>query len=137
MGRSTRQSRTSMGRCEESRPYVPGRRGAIRARKSNEGDLYRGRNRVCSGVDLPALTPKASEMISESTRPRNPAGHTGLLENTLALASTLVEFFESRFVLIAQESKTAAVQVLIMAGCLILALLLCSLGYVFLITGAV
>ena len=64
-------------------------------------------------------------MISESTRPRNPAGHAGLLENTLALASALVEFFESRFVLIAQESKTAAVQVMIMAGCLILALLLC------------
>lgn len=76
-------------------------------------------------------------MISESTRPRNPAGHAGLLENTLALVSALVEFFESRFVLLAQESKTAAVQVLIMAGCLILALLLCALGYIFLITGAV
>ena len=76
-------------------------------------------------------------MISESTRPRNPAGHAGLLESTLALASALVEFFESRFVLIAQESKTAAVQVLIMAGCLILALLLCAVGYIFLITGAV
>ena len=76
-------------------------------------------------------------MISESTRPRNPAGHAGLLENTLAFASALVEFFESRFVLIAQESKTAAVQVLIMAGCLILALLLCAVGYIFLITGAV
>jgi uncharacterized membrane protein YqjE len=76
-------------------------------------------------------------MISESTRPRNPAGHAGLLENTLALVSALVEFFESRFVLLAQESKTAALQVLIMAGCLILALLLCALGYIFLITGAV
>src|SRR5436190_2069690 len=76
-------------------------------------------------------------MISESTRPRNPAGHAGLLENTLALASAVVEFFESRFVLIAQESKTAAVQILIMAVCLILALLLCALGYIFLITGAV
>ena len=76
-------------------------------------------------------------MISESTPPRNPAGHAGLLENTLALASAIVEFFESRFVLIAQESKTAAVQILIMAVCLILALLLCALGYIFLITGAV
>jgi len=76
-------------------------------------------------------------MISETPRSSNPARHAGLLENTLALASALVEFFESRFVLIAQESKTAAVQVLIMVGCLILALLLCALGYVFLITGAV
>jgi uncharacterized membrane protein YqjE len=76
-------------------------------------------------------------MISESTRPRNPAGHAGLLENMLAFASALVEFFESRFVLITQESKTAAVQVLIMVSSLILALLLCAVGYIFLITGAV
>ena len=76
-------------------------------------------------------------MISESTRPRNPAVHAGLLENTLALVRAFVEFFESRFVLIAQESKTAALQVMIMAGCLILALLLCASGYIFLITGAV
>jgi uncharacterized membrane protein YqjE len=76
-------------------------------------------------------------MISESPRSRNPAGHPGLLQNLLALISALVEFFESRFVLLAQESKRAAVQVLIMAGCLILALLLSALGYIFLITGAV
>src|SRR5438876_12340185 len=110
MGRSTRQSRTSMGRCEESRPYVPGRRGAIRARKSNEGDLYRGRNRVCSGSDLPALTPKASEMISESPRSTNPAGHAGLLENLLALINALAAFVESRVALVADESNAGAVQ---------------------------
>ncbi|HEY4257088.1 MAG TPA: phage holin family protein [Candidatus Udaeobacter sp.] len=51
--------------------------------------------------------------------------------------SALVEFFESRFALFAQESKTAAVQLLILVGCLIFALLLCALGYVFLITGVV
>ena len=76
-------------------------------------------------------------MISESARSRNPAGHAGLLENVLALVSALTAFFESRFVLVAQESKAALVQVLILAGCLILALLLCALGYIFLITGAV
>src|SRR2546428_8304550 len=76
-------------------------------------------------------------MISESPRSRNPAGHAGLLENLLALLTALAEFFESRFALIAQESKAAAVQVLILAGCLIFALLLCALGYVFLITGVV
>jgi uncharacterized membrane protein YqjE len=76
-------------------------------------------------------------MISESPRSRNPAGHPGLLQNLLALISALVEFFESRFALLAQESKAAGVQVLIMAGCLILALLLSALGYIFLITGAV
>src|SRR5256886_1357388 len=76
-------------------------------------------------------------MISESSRTRNPAGHAGLLENLLALLTALAEFFESRFALVAQESKAAAVQVLILAGCLIFALLLCALGYVFLVTGVV
>jgi uncharacterized membrane protein YqjE len=76
-------------------------------------------------------------MISESSPSRNPAGYAGLLQNLLALASAIAEFFESRFVLLAQESKAAAVQLLILAACLIFALLLCALGYVFLITGAV
>ena len=76
-------------------------------------------------------------MISESPRSRNPAGHAGLLENLLALLTALAEFFESRFALVAQESKAAAVQLLILAGCLIFALLLCAVGYVFFITGVV
>ena len=76
-------------------------------------------------------------MISETTRSRNPAGHAGLLENLLALASALTEFFEGRFTLFAQESKAALVQLLVLAACLILALVLCVLGYVFLIVSAV
>ena len=54
----------------------------------------------------------------------------------LGLISAVVEFFESRFALLAQESKTAAVQLLILAGC-VFAPLLCAMGYVFLIIGAV
>jgi uncharacterized membrane protein YqjE len=76
-------------------------------------------------------------MISESSRSRNPTGHTGLVQNLVALAAALAEFFESRFLLLARESKTAAVQLLILAGCLIFAILLSAIGYVFLITGAV
>jgi uncharacterized membrane protein YqjE len=76
-------------------------------------------------------------MISESSRSRNPAGHAGLVQNLFALVSALTEFFESRFALVARESKAAAVHVLILAGCLIFAVLLCAVGYVFLITGAV
>jgi len=76
-------------------------------------------------------------MISESPRSHNPAGHAGLLENLLALASALADFFESRFALLAEESKAAALQVLILASCLILAVVLSSLGYIFLITGTV
>ena len=76
-------------------------------------------------------------MISESSRSRNPAGHAGLLQNLFALANALAEFFGSRFTLLAEESKAAAVQVLILVGCLIFAVLLCAIGYVFLITGAI
>jgi uncharacterized membrane protein YqjE len=76
-------------------------------------------------------------MISETTRCRNPAGHAGLLENLLAFLSALTEFFEDRFALFAQESKAALVQLLMLAACLILALVFCVLGYVFLIASAV
>ena len=76
--------------------------------------------------------------MSSGTLPaRNPAGHSGLLENALALISAVVAFFESRFVLLAQESKSAAVQVLMLVGCVIAALALCLMGYVFLIVSAV
>jgi uncharacterized membrane protein YqjE len=76
-------------------------------------------------------------MISKKTRSRNPAEHGGLVENLLALASALTEFFEGRYALFAQESKVALVQLLVLAACLILALVLCVLGYVFLIVSAV
>jgi len=75
--------------------------------------------------------------MSASTRSRNPAGHAGLLGNLLALLNALAGFFESRFALLAEESKVAAVQLLILVSCVVFALLLCALGYVFLITGAV
>ena len=77
-------------------------------------------------------------MISNTTRSPNPAGHAGLLENLLALTRALTQFFESRFALFAQESKAALVQLLVLVGCSILALVFCVLGYVFLIaTGVV
>jgi len=76
-------------------------------------------------------------MISETARSRNPAGHAGLLENLFAFASALTEFFESRFALVAQESKAALVQLLVLVGCLILALILFAFGYGFLIASVV
>ena len=76
-------------------------------------------------------------MSSESFPSRNPAGHSGLLDNALALISAVVAFFEGRFVLLAQESKSAAVQLLILVGRVIAALALCLMGYVFLIVSAV
>ena len=76
-------------------------------------------------------------MSSESPSSRNPAGHSGLLDNALGLLSAIVEFFEIRFALAAQESKSAALQLLILVGCVIAALALCVMGYVFLIVSAV
>jgi uncharacterized membrane protein YqjE len=76
-------------------------------------------------------------MISDTTRSRNPARHAGLLENLLALASALTECFEGRFALFAQESKAALMQLLVLAACLLLALVFCVSGYVFLIASAV
>src|SRR5207248_3630629 len=76
-------------------------------------------------------------MISETTRSRNPAGHAGLLQNLLALTGPLADFFESRFALIAEESKAAFVQLLVLASYLVLALILCAFGYVFMIASAV
>jgi uncharacterized membrane protein YqjE len=69
--------------------------------------------------------------------PSNPTGHAGLLENLVALASALADFFQSRFALFAQESKAAFVQLLVLGTYLVLALILCLLGYVFLVAGAV
>ena len=76
-------------------------------------------------------------MSSGSPPSRNPAGHFGLIDNALALLSAIVEFFEIWFALAAQESKAAAVQLLILVGCVIAALALCLMGYVFLVVSAV
>ena len=76
-------------------------------------------------------------MSSESPSSRNPAGHSGLIDNALGLLSAIVEFFQIRFALAAEESKAAALQLLILVGCVIAALALCGMGYVFLIVSAV
>ena len=76
-------------------------------------------------------------MSSENATSRNPAGHSGLLDNALGLLSAIAEFFESRFALAAQESKAAGLQILILIGCVIAASALCVMGYVFLIVSAV
>ena len=76
-------------------------------------------------------------MADKATRSRNPAGHAGLLDNLLALASALAGFFESRFALFSKESKAALAQMLGLAACLLAAVILFAIGYVFLIVSAV
>jgi uncharacterized membrane protein YqjE len=76
-------------------------------------------------------------MSSESPGSRNPTGHSGLLGSALALISTAAEFFETRFALLAKESRSAAVQMLILITSLVVAMALSVMGYVFLVVSAI
>ena len=76
-------------------------------------------------------------MTGETTRFRNPAGRAGLISNLLALLNALAGFVESRFALLAKESKAALVQGLVLICCLFAAVILFALGYLFLIVSAV
>ncbi len=76
-------------------------------------------------------------MADEATRSRNPAGRAGLLDNLLALLSALAAFFESRFALLARDSKAALMQMFGLAACFLVALLLFTFGYIFLIASAI
>jgi uncharacterized membrane protein YqjE len=75
----------------------------------------------------------AGEVSPSGSRPR----HAGLIGSLVALAATCADFFESRAALFATESKTAAIQFVIVAVCLVAGLLFFAFGYVFLIVAAV
>jgi uncharacterized membrane protein YqjE len=75
--------------------------------------------------------------MSKTARFRSPAGQAGFVKHLLAIASSLTDFFECRFALFAQESKAAVAQLIVMAACLILALILCLLGYIFVIASVI
>jgi uncharacterized membrane protein YqjE len=62
---------------------------------------------------------------------------TGFIGSLVALASALIEFFESRAALFATESKAALVQFVLVAVCLVAALLFFAFGYIFLLATAV
>jgi len=76
-------------------------------------------------------------MPGETMRFRNPAGHAGLLHNLVSLLNSVAGFLESRIALLAEESKTALVHVLILVGCLAAAAFLAVFGYLFLVASAV
>jgi uncharacterized membrane protein YqjE len=76
-------------------------------------------------------------VISEMTHTRNPAGQDGLLDNLLAFANALTEFFAHRFALFAQDSKAALLQLVVLVACFILAVVFSVLGYIFLVASAV
>lgn len=76
-------------------------------------------------------------MAGESMRFRNPAGHAGLLHSLVSLVNSLAGFLESRIALLATESKTALVHVLVLVGCLAGAAFLAVFGYIFLVASAI
>ena len=65
------------------------------------------------------------------------ARQTGLIGSLVGLASALADFFESRAALLATESKAAAIQFVLIAICLVAAVLFFAFGYVFLLVSAV
>ena len=75
----------------------------------------------------------AGETSPSSSRPRQ----TGLIGSLVALASALADFFESRATLLATESRTALVQFLVAAVCLVAAVLFFVFGYIFLLATVV
>jgi uncharacterized membrane protein YqjE len=76
-------------------------------------------------------------MAGDTMRFRNPAGHAGLLHSLVSLVNSLAGFLESRIALLATESKTALVHVLVLVGCLAGAAFLAVFGYIFLVASAI
>ena len=60
-----------------------------------------------------------------------------MLTNFLGLVNALAGFIESRLALLTRESKAALAQLLALAICLVAALLLFALGYLFLVGAAI
>src|SRR2546422_6959266 len=76
-------------------------------------------------------------MAGENSPTRSRTRQTGFIGSLVALASALADFFESRAELFATESKAALVQFVLVAVCLVAALLFFAFGYVFLLATAV
>src|SRR5689334_787242 len=76
-------------------------------------------------------------MPGDTTRSRERTGDAGLFSSLFALIGALVDFFRSRGALIATESKAAVVQFIVLLVCLVAALILFTLGYLFLIVSVI
>ena len=76
-------------------------------------------------------------MAGEPRRFRYGAGPNGIFGSALASLGALIGFLESRTALIAAESKTALIQFAIAAICIVAAVMLFGLGYIFLVASIV
>src|SRR5258708_39929994 len=76
-------------------------------------------------------------MAGENSPSRSRPRQAGFIGSLVALASALADFFESRAALFATESKAALVQFVLVALCLVAALLFFAFGYFLLLATAV
>src|SRR5947209_19583643 len=76
-------------------------------------------------------------MAGELSPSGNRSRQAGLIGSVIALAAALADFFESRAALFASDSKTAAVQFLIAAVCVVAGLLFFAFGYIFLLAAVI
>jgi uncharacterized membrane protein YqjE len=76
-------------------------------------------------------------MAFQTLRSRDRAGHGGLIGTLLALVTDFAALAESRLALFARESKSALFQLIVLAACLVGAILFVSLGYIFLVVSVV
>src|SRR5438045_1197158 len=76
-------------------------------------------------------------MAFQTAASRDPAGHGGLIATLLALVTDFAALAESRLTLFIRESKTALIQIVLLLGCLVGAILFVTLGYIFLVVSAI
>ena len=76
-------------------------------------------------------------MAGEPSRFRYGAGPSGIFGSALTSLGALIGFIESRLALIAAESRSALIQFAIAAVCVVAALMLFGLGYIFLLASIV
>jgi uncharacterized membrane protein YqjE len=76
-------------------------------------------------------------MALQTVPSRDPAGHGGLIGSLLALVTDFAQLVEARMALFVRESKSALVQLIILAGLLVGAVLFVTLGYIFLLVSVI
>jgi len=76
-------------------------------------------------------------MTFQTLRARDPAGPGGLIGALLAVAADFAFLAETRLTFFVRESKSALVQIVALAACLVGAILFVGLGYIFLLVSVI
>ena len=76
-------------------------------------------------------------MARAGARVHNPAGHAGLIDNTLGLVSALFDYIETRAALLAVESKAMLLQLAAVVAFAVGALIAVAFGYIFILASLI